>query len=114
MTIKIISSREEINWLGPHEKAVYFLFGPSSVDIVNLILKSPRLQMIKVPPSHMKIVPKSIRTFLEILDIDVLEGDIWDHIEYSEYTTNSDEAINIIKGATHEEVPMKVQSVGTP
>ena len=93
MTIKIISSRDEINWLGPDEKAVYFLFRPSSVDLLNMILKSPGLQMIQVPASHMRIVPKSIRTFLEILDIDVLEGDIGDHMEYSEYFTNSDEAL---------------------
>ena len=93
MTIKIISSREEINWLGPNEKVVYFLFRPSSVDLLNMIPKSPGLQMIQVPPSHMRIVSKSIRTFLEILDIDVLEGDIWDHMEYSEYFTNSDEAL---------------------
>jgi hypothetical protein len=93
MTIKIISSREEINWLEPNEKAVYFLFRPSSVDFVNLILKSPRLQMIQVPPPHTKNIPKSIRTFLEILDIDVLECDLWDHMEYSEYFTNSDEAV---------------------
>ena len=49
--------------------------------------------MIQVPPSNMRIVPKGIRTFLEILDIDVLECDIRDHMEYSEYFTNSDELL---------------------
>ena len=33
MTIKIIRSREEINWLGPNEKAVYFSFRPSSIRL---------------------------------------------------------------------------------
>jgi len=93
MTIKIIRSREEINWMGPNEKAVYFSFRPSSVDFLNMILKSPSLQMIQIPPSDMRIVSKDIRTFLEVLEIDVLECEIRDHMEYSEYFTNSDELL---------------------
>jgi hypothetical protein len=93
MRIKIISSREEINWLGPNEMVVYFLFRPISIDLLNLILKSPRLQMIQVPPSHLGALPKDIVTFLEVLDVKVLECEVWSNIKDIESYTFSDEAL---------------------
>ena len=115
MKIRIISSREEINSLRPNEKAVHLSFRPSNVDFLNLIQKSPRLQMIQVPPSYMRTMSKAIGVFLEMQGVNLLEGDVWGHRkDIDEYFTVPDEALNAIKslakeGASAEEITREVQ-----
>jgi hypothetical protein len=115
MKIRIISSREEINSLRPNEKAVHLSFRPSNVDFLNLIQKSPRLQMIQVPPSYMRTMSKAIGVFLEMQGVNLLEGDVWGHRkDIDEYFTVPDEALNAIRnlakeGASAEEIAKEVQ-----
>jgi hypothetical protein len=115
MKIRIISSREEINSLRPNEKAVHLSFRPSNVDFLNLIQKSPRLQMIQVPPSYMRTMSKAIGVFLEMQGVNLLEGDVWGHRkDIDEYFTVPNEALNAIRnlskeGASAEEIAKEVQ-----
>jgi len=115
MKIRIISSREEINSLRPNEKAVHLSFRPSNVDFLNLIQKSPRLQMIQVPPSYMRTMSKAIGVFLEMQGVNLLEGDVWGHRkDIDEYFNVPEEAVNTIKtlaekGVSAEEVAREVQ-----
>jgi hypothetical protein len=112
--IRIIISKDEINSVKPDEKSIHFLFRPSSVDLLNLILKSPELQMIQVPPAHMRTLPKVIRTFFEVLDVKVFEDDVQYRINGIEYFTAANESSNTIKSTTkngdaHDERALGVQ-----
>ena len=115
MKIRIISSREEINSLRPNEKAIHLSFRPSNVDFLNLIQKSPRLQMIQVPPSYMRTVSKATGVFLGMQGVNLLEGDVWGHRkDIDEYFTVPDEALNAIKslaekGVSADEMAREVQ-----
>ena len=115
MKIRIISSREEINSLRPNEKAVHLSFRPSNVDLINLIKRSPRLQMIQVPHSYMRTMSKAMEVFLEMQGVQLLEGDVWGHRkDIDEYFTVPEEALNAIKsmsekGLSTEEMAEVVQ-----
>jgi len=115
MKIRIISSREEINSLRPNEKAVHLAFRASNVDILNLIQKAPRLQMVQVPISHMKTTSKAIHVFLEMQGFELLQRDVWGHRkDLDEYFTIEDATIEEIRslaasGAGMDDVTDKIQ-----
>jgi len=115
MKFRVISSREEIETLRPNEKAVHLAFRASNVDFLNLMQRSPRLQVIQTPPSYKKTMSNAIGVFLEMQGIKLLEGDVWGHRkDLDEYFTVPDEAVEAIKsmtqkGATPEEMAKEVQ-----
>jgi hypothetical protein len=105
MKLRIISSREEINSIKPNERQVHLAFRGSNVDFLNLLQKSPRLQLIQVPPSYMKTMSKAIGVFLEMQGVKLIEGDVWGHRkDIDEYFTVPDEALSTIKTLTEKGV----------
>jgi hypothetical protein len=115
MKLRVISSREEINSLRPNEKAVHLAFRASNVDFLNLMQRSPRLQVVQIPPSYKKTMSEAIGVFLEMQGVKLLEGDVWGHRkDLDEYFTVPDEAVNAIKsmtekGVASEEMAKEVQ-----
>jgi hypothetical protein len=115
MKLRVISSREEINSLRPNEKAVHLAFRASNVDFLNLLQRSPRLQVVQIPPSYKKTMSEAIGVFLEMQGVKLLVGDVWGHRkDLDEYFTVPDEAVNAIKsmtekGAAPEEMAKEVQ-----
>ncbi len=115
MKLRVISSREEIESIRPNEKMVHLAFRASNVDFLNLMQKTPRLQLVQIPPSYMKTMSKAIGVFLEMQGVKLLEGDVWGHRkDLDEYFTIPDEALTAIKsmnerGVAPEEMAKEVQ-----
>jgi hypothetical protein len=115
MKLRVISSREEIETIRPNEKMVHLAFRASNVDFLNLMQKTPRLQLVQIPPSYMKTMSKAIGVFLEMQGVKLLEGDVWGHRkDLDEYFTIPDEALTAIKsmnerGVAPEEMVKEVQ-----
>lgn len=79
MKIRVVSSKDEINSLGPDEQIVHLAFRPSNRDIFSLVQKCPQLKAIHIPSSYKKTVSNSIRLFLDMQGVKLLEGDVWGH-----------------------------------
>jgi hypothetical protein len=79
MRIRVVSSREEILTLNPNEHIVHLAFRPSNIDILGLIETCPKIEVLQLPKSYMSTVSKSIKMFLEMQRIQLLEGDVWGH-----------------------------------
>ena len=92
MKIRVVSSKEEINTLGPDEEIVHLAFRPSNTDIFSLIMKCPDVKALHIPSSYKKTISKSAQMYLSMQGIDLLEGDVWGHRkdinEYSEVSRN--------------------------
>ncbi|WP_094227370.1 DUF1699 family protein [Methanolobus psychrotolerans] len=88
MKIRVVSSKEEINTLGPNEEIVHLTFRPSNTDILSLVTKCPSVKALHVPPSYKNTISRSTGMFLEMKGIALIEGDVWGHRkdinEYSE------------------------------
>jgi len=122
MKLRVVSSRDEIGSLRPNEKIIHLAFRASNVDILNLLKKCPRLQVVQIPHSYMKTASNAIKGFLEIQGVEFLEGDVWGHRkDIDEYYTVPDKAVSEIKsmikmGKSTEEIAKEVQKtakVGT-
>ncbi len=86
MRIKIVSSKSEIDSLSKAEKIIHFTFRPSDKDIFSMVQKCPEVKAIHIPGSYLKTISNSIKMFLEMQGIALLEGDIWGHrTDISEY-----------------------------
>ena len=79
MKIRVVSSKYEIESLGSDEEMIHLAFRPSSKDIFSLVKACPGVRAIHIPNSYKKTVSKSIRMFLEMQNIKLLEGDVWGH-----------------------------------
>ena len=79
MKIRVVSSREEILTLNPNEHIVHLAFRPSNIDILGLIETCPKIEVLQLPKSYMATVSKSIKMFLEMQRIQLIEGDVWGH-----------------------------------
>jgi hypothetical protein len=79
MKIRIVSSREEIFTLNPNEHIVHLAFRPSNKDIFGLVETCPKIEILQLPKSYMDTVSKSIKMFLEMQKIQLLEGSLWGH-----------------------------------
>lgn len=79
MKIRVVSSKDEINSLGSDEQIVHLAFRPSNRDIFSLVQKCPDLKAIHIPSSYKKTVSNSIRLFLDMQGVKLLEGDVWGH-----------------------------------
>jgi hypothetical protein len=79
MKIRVVSSREEIFTLNPNERIVHLAFRPSNKDIFGLVETCTKIEVIQLPKSYMTTVSKSIKIFLEMQRIKLIEGDVWGH-----------------------------------
>ena len=103
MRIRVVSSKEEINSLGPSEKIIHLAFRPSNKDIFSLVQACPSVKAIHIPSSYIKTISNSTRMFLEMQDISLLEGDVWGHRkdinEYSEIKPDVFERMQELKAS---------------
>ncbi len=92
MKIRVVSSKEEINTLNEDEEIVHLAFRPSNTDIFTLVLKCPKVKALHIPSSYKRTISSSAKMYLEMQEIDLLEGDVWGHRkdinEYSEVSKN--------------------------
>jgi hypothetical protein len=79
MKIRVVSARDEISTVLPNEKIVHLAFRPSSVDIFKLCDVCPKLEALQLPLSYKRTLSKSIHMFLEMQNVELLEGDVWGH-----------------------------------
>lgn len=88
MKIRVVSSKEEINTLGPNEEIVHFAFRPSNTDLFALFIKCPQVKAIHIPTSYRRTMSHSAIMYLKMQNVELLEGDVWGHRkdinEYSE------------------------------
>ena len=79
MKIRVVSSKDEIVSLSLDELIVHLAFRPSDKDIFSLIKTCPGIKAIHVPSSYEKTISRSIRMYLDMENIALLEGDVWGH-----------------------------------
>ena len=103
MKVRVVSSREEIFKLDPHERAVHLAFRPSNKDIFGLVEKCPKLEVLQLPKSYRRTISKSIEMFLEMQRIQLIEGDVWGHRkDLNEYYNVPASVIEKIKAMKNE------------
>ncbi len=114
MKIRVVSSREEIFTLNPNERIVHLAFRPSNVDVLGLIETCPKIEVLQLPKSYMATVSKSIKMFLEMQRIQLLEGDVWGHRkDINEYYTIPSSVLEKItemklEGISTEDIESKI------
>lgn len=79
MKIRVVSKREEIPSVDPKEIIVHLAFRPKNEDILNLVKACPKIEAIQVPASYIGSVSKSIKVFLDMERIQLIEGTVWGH-----------------------------------
>jgi hypothetical protein len=88
MRIRVVSSKEEIGSLDKSEKIIHLAFRPSNKDIFALVQSCPNVKAIHIPSSYIRTISNSMKMFLDMQGITLLEGDVWGHRkdinEYSE------------------------------
>ena len=103
MKIRVVSSREEIFTLNPNERLVHLAFRPSNKDIFSLVENCPKTEVVQLPKSYMATVSKSIKMFLNMQRIQLIEGDVWGHRkDLNEYYTIPSSMIEKIKEMKNE------------
>ncbi|MDG6242918.1 MAG: DUF1699 family protein [Methanolobus sp.] len=114
MKIRVVSSKNEIETLGPNEQIIHLAFRPSNTDIFALVQKCPTVKALHIPSSYKRTISKSAKIFLEMQGIELLEGDVWGHRkdinEYSEVSQSVYDRIAEYKqdGLSDEEVEEKM------
>jgi hypothetical protein len=114
MKIRVVSSREESFTLNPNEKIVHLAFRPSNKDIFGLVETCPKIEAILIPKSYMNTVSESMKMFLEMQRIQLIEGDVWGHRkDINEYYTISSTVLEKIKdmkteGKSAQDIEVKV------
>lgn len=93
MRIRIVSKRDEIADI-KNEKALHLAYRPSNKDIFGLVDGNSELKAIQIPPSYLKTLSGSIKIYLEMQGIKIIEGDVWGHRkDIDPYFNISDETI---------------------
>jgi hypothetical protein len=114
MKIRVVSSREEIFTLNPNERLVHLAFRPSNKDIFSLVENCPKTEVVQLPKSYMVTVSKSIKMFLNMQRIQLIEGDVWGHRkDINEYYSIPSSIIEEIKelkteGKSNEAIEAKI------
>lgn len=114
MKIRVVSSKEEIKTLSENEEIVHLAFRPSNTDIFELVKKCPSVKALHIPSSYKKTISKSAKMYLEMQDINLLEGDVWGHRkDINEYSEVSQGVYDRIKeyrdeGISEEEINEKM------
>ena len=78
MRIKIVSNQEEIAEV-TGEIALHLAFRPSNKNIFALVEGNKEVKAIQLPKSYMRTISGSIKIFLEMQGIKLIEGDLWGH-----------------------------------
>ena len=108
MKIRVVSSKDEISTLDPDEEIVHLAFRPSNKDIFTLVNTCPRLKALHIPGSYKKTVSRSIGMFLEMQNIQLMEGDVWGHRkDINEYYEIKASIMDMISDLKKEGVPEK-------
>lgn len=98
MRMRVVSSKDEIGSLDKNEKIVHLAFRPSNKDIFALVQACPNVKAIHIPGSYVKTVSDSVKMFLEMQGVALLEGDVWGHRkDINEYSEIKPEVFNRIK-----------------
>lgn len=88
MKIRVVSNKDEIGKLDTNDEIIHLAFRPSNADIFMLVNRCPNVKALHIPNSYKRTISKSIKMFLEMENIEILEGDVWGHRkdlnEYSE------------------------------
>jgi hypothetical protein len=106
MKIRVVSSRDEILSLNPNEKVIHLAFRPSNKDIFLLVETCPKLEIVQLPNSYQRTISKSMKMFLEMQKIQLLEGDVWGHRkDINEYYTVPSSVMNKIRNMKVEGIP---------
>ena len=114
MKIRVVSSREEIFTLNPNERIVHLAFRPSNKDIFGLVETCPKIEAILIPKSYMNTVSESMKMFLEMQRVQLIEGDVWGHRkDINEYYTIPSTVMDKIKemkteGKAAQDIEIKV------
>ena len=118
MKIRIVSKRNEIEDLDEGEKVIHLAFRPSNEDIFKLVMKCRNIEVIQIPTSYRRTVSKTVETFLDIRNIQLIEGDVWGHRkDIDEYYSISPEIMEKIQdmkvnGSSDEEIAAKLSQEG--
>lgn len=108
MKIRVVSSKDEIRTLDSDEQIVHLAFRPSNKDLFALINKCPGLKGLHIPSSYKKTVSKSIEMFLEMQQIQLMEGDVWGHRkDINEYYEIKSSILNRISSLKREGISDK-------
>lgn len=78
MRIKIVSNQDEIAEVNG-EIALHLAFRPSNKNIFALVENNEGVKAIQLPKSYMRTISASIKMFLEMQKIKLIEGDVWGH-----------------------------------
>ncbi|HOW14940.1 DUF1699 family protein [Methanosarcina sp.] len=106
MKIRVVSSRDEILSLNPNEKVIHLAFRPSNKDIFLLVETCPKLEIVQLPNSYQRTISRSMKMFLEMQKIQLLEGDVWGHRkDINEYYTVPSSVMNKIRNMKVEGIP---------
>ena len=76
MKIQLVNSRAEIASLDSDERVVHLTFPISTVDLLSLMKRCPRLEAIQAPPSLFRNMFKSSRRLLDVRRVKFFEGTI--------------------------------------
>ena len=76
MQIRVVNSRAEIASVDPEERVFHLTFNPTTVALLDLMQRCPRLEAIQVPPFQFRNMFKSSRCFLEARGVTFFEGTI--------------------------------------
>jgi len=79
MKIRVVSSKDEINTLNPNEKIIHLAFRPSNQDIFSLVIRCPQVKALHVPSSYKRTISDSVKMYLKMQGIELIEGDVWGH-----------------------------------
>ncbi|MCD4703645.1 MAG: DUF1699 family protein [Methanosarcinaceae archaeon] len=118
MKIRIVSKRNEIEDLDEGEKVIHLAFRPSNEDIFKLVMTCRNIEVIQIPTSYRRTVSKTVETFLDIRNIQLIEGDVWGHRkDIDEYYSISPEIMGKIQdmkvnGSSDEEIAAKLSQEG--
>jgi hypothetical protein len=106
MKIRVVSSRDEILSLNPNERVIHLAFRPSNKDIFLLVETCPKLEVLQLPRSYKRTVSRAIEMFLEMQNIQLLEGDVWGHRkDLNEYYTMPPSILTEIRNMKAEGIP---------
>jgi hypothetical protein len=98
LKLRVVSSKSEIDTVSKNEQNVHLSFRASNIDIFRLFQNCPRLRAIQVPASYRKTLSRATEMFLDMQDVELIEGDVWGHRkDINEYYIIDDAVFNRIK-----------------
>lgn len=98
MKIRVIGSKDEIAQLDPRERVVHLAVPITTLLLLELIKRCPRLEAVQVPPSKFSKVSKPSRGLLEVQGVKIFPGLVWGHRTdmYAYYTVDDDAILQMV------------------